>query len=418
MSTVDTERLRRLLGGADTRWVLDRVRSRIERGRPLTGPISLPTATPAQRRAIETLLGRAPSSGRSLTVSLNELDAVIRRSGAHADGIGAAVIALTGPVVVHAEARALLADAWELALAPLAAVAARRPGLSPWFEHATARGLFKRLCGTPERAVPIIASAARLLDVLPLSGSPLSQVAHEAAGDTHALDHSRPLATVALSAIRHTWWPGAVATDSPAQLRRALWDSVGVATDELSSTALALNLPVGDTAPGLAQILHIAGELGEPIVLTLRQLARQRVTFAPAPVFICENPAVVLAAANAMAANCPALVCVNGQPTGAVLRLLSLLDGVGCTLLYHGDFDWGGIRIANLLWHRYSLRPWRFDAQSYRDRLYCGSGALRGTPAVALWDADLSAAIERHGIRVEEEAVLPDLLSDLAGSAQ
>jgi uncharacterized protein (TIGR02679 family) len=82
-------------------------------------------------------------------------------------------------------------------------------------------------------------------------------------------------------------------------------------------------------------------------------------------VFVCENPAVVLAAANALGATCPPLVCVGGQPTAAVLRLLSLLAEAGCSPRYHGDFDWGGLRIANLLWNRYPMRPWRFDTPSY-----------------------------------------------------
>jgi uncharacterized protein (TIGR02679 family) len=417
MSRVDAERLRRLLGADDTRWVLERVRARIERGRPLTGTISLPTATQAQRRAIERLLGRAPRPGRSLTVSLADLDTVIRRSGVHSDGLGAAVIALTGPVVVLADARAALTHAWELALAPLAAIAARRPALAPWVEQATARGLVKRLCGTPEQATPIVASAARLLDVLPLAGTPLSRVAHEVAGDAHALDHGRPLATVVLSAIRQTWWAGTTGAYSPAQRRRALWDSVGVVSDELSSTALALNLPVADGPSGLARILHIARELGEPIVLTLRQLARRTATFDPVPVFVCENPAVVLAAANAIGPRCPPMVCVSGQPTAAVLRLLSLLTDAGCALRYHGDFDWGGIRIANLLWNRYPMAPWRFDARSYLAQAARGSVAVGGTPVGAVWDDDLRAAIERHAVRIEEEAVLSDLLSDLVGAA-
>jgi uncharacterized protein (TIGR02679 family) len=417
MSTVDIDRLRRVLGGDETRWVLERVRGRIERGRPLAGPISLPNATPAQRRAAETLLGRAPRPGRSLTVSLTDLDTVIRQSGVHSGGLGPAVIALTGPVTVRADAQAELTRAWQSALAPLAALAARRPPLTPWFDHAMARGLVKRLCGTPEQAVPVVTSAARLLKILPLSGAPLSQVAHEAAGDTHALDHGRPLATIVLSAIRHTWWTATTAVASPAQRRRALWDSVGIVTDELSTTALALNLPVAIEASGLARILHIARELGEPIVLTLRQLIRHQVSFDPVPVFVCENPTVVLAAANALGVASPPLVCVNGQPTAAVLRLLSLLTDAGCDLRYHGDFDWGGIRIANLLWNRYSMRPWRFDTRSYLDQVPRGSSTLRGTPANAVWDSELSTAVAQHAVRIEEEAVLPDLLADLARPA-
>src|SRR5258708_37229970 len=120
MSTVDVSRLRRLLGGEETRWLVERVRSRLERGRALVGSVSLFEATPAERRAVETLLGRPPGSGRSLTVSLDDIDAVIHRSGLHPGGLRAAVVALTGPAVVLAEAPAQIQTAWAHGMAPLA----------------------------------------------------------------------------------------------------------------------------------------------------------------------------------------------------------------------------------------------------------------------------------------------------------
>jgi len=97
-----------VLGGEGTRWVLDRVRARLERGQELVGPISLGEATPEQRRAIETLFGRPARLGRSVTVSLSELDTLVRRSGLHADGLAAAVVALTGPISTALGAQATL----------------------------------------------------------------------------------------------------------------------------------------------------------------------------------------------------------------------------------------------------------------------------------------------------------------------
>jgi uncharacterized protein (TIGR02679 family) len=128
---------------------------------------------------------------------------------------------------------------------------------------------------------------------------------------------------------------------------------------------------------------------------------------------VCENPAVVLAAANALGPAGPPLVCVGGQPTAAVVRLLTHLAEAGCALHYHGDFDWGGIRIANLLWGRLPMRAWRFDTRSYVERVPRRSAPLRGRPVAAVWDPDLRPAIERHGVRLAEEAVLADLLADL-----
>ncbi|MEB0307590.1 DUF2399 domain-containing protein, partial [Cryobacterium sp. 10I1] len=77
---------------------------------------------------------------------------------------------------------------------------------------------------------------------------------------------------------------------------------------------------------------------------------------APALVSVCENPAVIAAAADRYGAGAGAgagagggfvpIVCVNGQPGAAVLRLLTQLVEGGSRLRYHGDFDAGGVTIA------------------------------------------------------------------------
>src|SRR5258705_13123907 len=64
-------RLHRLLGGPGA-WLVRRARDRLEAGPPLTGPVTLPPATPEQRRAVERLTGRAARSGASLAVCLPE----------------------------------------------------------------------------------------------------------------------------------------------------------------------------------------------------------------------------------------------------------------------------------------------------------------------------------------------------------
>src|SRR4051794_26432187 len=94
----DTDRLRRLLGGPDTAWLVKRVRHRLERGGTLTGTITLTNAAPAQRRAVELLLGRRAGTGASLSVSLTEVDRVLRASGVSPEGLAAAVEALDGPI--------------------------------------------------------------------------------------------------------------------------------------------------------------------------------------------------------------------------------------------------------------------------------------------------------------------------------
>ncbi|WP_250285847.1 DUF2399 domain-containing protein, partial [Frankia sp. CiP1_Cm_nod2] len=134
-------------------------------------------------------------------------------------------------------------------------------------------------------------------------------------------------------------------------------------------------------------------------------------------VWMCENPIVLASAADALGGDCPPLVCVNGQPSAAVLRLLDLLAAEGARFAYHGDFDWGGIHIGNGLLERVPWRPWRFDTQAYRATLArVTGGELAGRrPVEASWDAELRPALQHHGVRVDEELVLPDLIADLAG---
>lgn len=81
---------------------------------------------------------------------------------------------------------------------------------------------------------------------------------------------------------------------------------------------------------------------------------------------------------------------------------------------YHRDFDWGGIRIANVLHDRVPFTPWRFDTASY---LAAGEAGrpLTGTPVEARWDPVLTTTMHHAGRRIEEELVLDDLMGDLSG---
>jgi uncharacterized protein (TIGR02679 family) len=108
------------------------------------------------------------------------------------------------------------------------------------------------------------------------------------------------------------------------------------------------------------------------------------------------------------------VVCTSGQPGAAVLHLLRQLASAGAVLRYHGDFDWGGLRIGNVVFARVPAAPWRFRAADYRAAAQRGQN-LTGIPVVAAWDSELGAAMHRTGIAVEEEHVIDDLLTDLAG---
>lgn len=185
--------------------------------------------------------------------------------------------------------------------------------------------------------------------------------------------------------------------------------------DDLLCNVLALGLRPEGAGP-LAGSLRALASHGEPAVLTLRQLARGDLAFPPLPrVRVCENPAVIAAAADRLGATCPPLVCVAGIPNQAAWTLLARLAESGAEIAYHGDFDGGGIVIANAIARRFpSFRPWRFGASDYRAAFTrTGEPLAPGAIPTALWDPDLAPAMEQAGVAVEEEAVLGELLKDL-----
>lgn len=404
---IDTERLRRLLGAPELAWLVERIRRRLEREQPLTGPVSLPAPTEAQRAAAERLLGRAPRAGRSLTVRLDAVDAVLRRSGISPDGLAAAVTALTGPVTPLSRVRHDETHAWQEAYAPLDALARDLPCLADWTVRLRTEGLVRRLARTPDAAGSLLAGTTRALRALPVDPAmSLPAFAARVLGSPHALDDGKPLATLTLSGIRAlTGYPDGSGTE----WRREAWASAGLLRDDVSSTVLTLNLR-GTPA------LDWMADAGEPCVLTLRQLVHAPLVSAPPRVWICENPAILATAADAHGADCPPLICLQGQPSAAALTLLRHLHESGAALVYHGDFDWGGLRIASVLLRRVPWRPWRYTATDYRSFAATAQGLppLTGTPAEAPWDHALAPAMAELGVRVEEEVALALLLADLA----
>ncbi len=413
MGVIDEGRLERLLGGADLAWLVARVRKRIERGESLDTTVTLPDATSSQRAAVQRLLGRPPVQGRGLTVSLSTVDQLLRDSGASSAGLEAAITALTGELVDRRSAAAGLEQSWRLAFEPLYAAVEQRPELAEWLAGLGRSGLARRLAGTPAAAGPLLADLAAVVRELPTGGEPLGRFAARLTGRAHALDDGEPLATLVLSAARAL---SGLEPGSGAEWRREVWASVGVLRDELSASVLTLGLP-GNPESATGRALGALRDDGQPAVLTLRQVVRDEIRVRTPWVFVCENPVVVSTAADGLGQDCAPLVCTNGQPSAAVMHLLRRLVADGARLVYHGDFDWGGIRIGNVVFDRLPASSWRFDAADYQataravpQRVH----ALSGPPVTASWDPALAQAMTTIGRALEEEHVLDQLLSDLA----
>ncbi|GAB2894569.1 TIGR02679 family protein [Streptomyces mayteni] len=411
---LDLPRLTRLLGAPELSWLLVAARRRMANDTPLSGTVSLTDPTEAQRAAAERLLGRAPRSGKTLTLSLDAVDAVLRRAEISPGGLAEAVVTLTGPVPSHAETARREADHWQAAFAPLTTLVGRRPELSSWLDGLHATGLARRLATTPEEATPLLATLTAVLSQLPTPATERATFAARVCGAAHALDDGRPLATLTFGAIQ-------ALTGTPpgdgAEWRRQVWASAGLLRDELSSTVLTLGLP-GDPTTPTGRALAALHEAGQPAVLTLRQLTLTPPSPLTGVIHVCENPTVLSAAADRLGPACPPLVCLQGQPGTAALTLLRALAAGGARLHYHGDFDWGGLRIANILLRHVPWHPWRYTATAYRSATttpHPTPRRLTGTVTTATWDPDLAPAMSAAGVVVEEELVLADLLADLAG---
>ncbi len=420
MGQVDLGRLNRLLGDPELAWVLDRVRRRMERGQSLEGPVTRNTATPAERDAVARLFGRSPRAARGVSVSLDELDALLRRSGIHHGGLGEAVVALTGPVAVLADITATETQALADAFARVESACQDRPALSTWISRVRTSGRAKRLVGgSPETGRELLDGVAAVLAALPVSpGESLSTFAARVCGRAHALDEGSPLGTLALGAARALAGlepPGP--DESAAEARREAWAAVGVLCDELSSTVLTLGLRGDGSATG--RILAAAFECREPVWLTLRQLVRTPVHWRARDVrcvLVVENPSVVALAADTLGTRAAALVCTNGQPRAATMVLLRALAAAGVELHHHGDFDWSGIAIGNLLQRRLPIEPWQFDREAYLHavRNHPHTAPLTGAPVTPSWDPELLCAMRTAGHQVEEELVAYELLELLA----
>jgi uncharacterized protein (TIGR02679 family) len=102
-----------------------------------------------------------------------------------------------------------------------------------------------------------------------------------------------------------------------------------------------------------------------------------------------------------------------------VTTLLRDLVERGHKLRYHGDFDWPGITIANLLIGRYHCRPWHFRSTHYLRALsnlapvVAEVPILSEPPVAAGRDAELTSEMAQAKRAVHEEVVLQELIGDL-----
>ncbi len=93
--------------------------------------------------------------------------------------------------------------------------------------------------------------------------------------------------------------------------------------------------------------------------MTLRSLvAATPLSFAHETVLVCENPAVVSAAAERLGGASPPLLCTGGWPNTAVTTLLEALSASGCELRVQCDGDSEGQAIHSHVRREHGAVPW------------------------------------------------------------
>jgi uncharacterized protein (TIGR02679 family) len=392
--------------------VVVRLVARLRRGKPLQGRLGISAPNESERRAIAGLCGCSLGSSQAIAVDLDALSILATRDGRFASLDEFVEIVHGRPIASEIADRQKRRLAWSELWQHACQRAHGAPHLERWLENARTRSWIRKLAaGDLQQSQTLLESMFKVIEHLPASPPLLlAQLAAEICGDSHALDRDTSLGRLTMRAL-------AARANRPrpraASEIRALWASAGVVLDELSSTVLVLNLRASAETP-LGDVLNRLQIAGEPGRLTFRQLLGQspcEFLIDNREVYVCENPAVVAAAANRWGADCRPLVCVEGQPNLAADRLLHLFVMQGISLRYHGDFDWGGIRIAARLWHRFRFIPWRFTCDDYL-RSPVGR-TLTGRPANAPWDQGLTSAMQLAGTAVHEEAVVGELVTDL-----
>ena len=416
-------RLQRLLGGDPLALLRRRLRKCFEHA-PLDSPVErlcLSKLTAEEHAALAALLGRGQRPSKSLSIDVQLIDAALQRAGI-APSLRHALEQLDGPIIHRATEQQRLERLWSEVIG-----GCKHPDLEALLETAGGFGLLKRLAGQDApRATQLCQRVEAVLQRLPASGVPRSQLAADALGDAHALDDGQAAATLVLAAWRRRVpsarddgdnMPLASSDNGDArrtadkERSRAVWARAGVLVNELARPALFLNLPAHDAERN-------GWPPGEPAYASLRSLLRSppRWNVAGRKIHVCENANFLAIAADHWGARCAPLVCTDGAPAAAQQCVLSQMVQAGARLYYHGDFDWPGLWIGNCVIRRYGARPWRFNAADYLAALQTASRfgqVLKGRAVEAIWDSALTTAMQAHQVAIAEEAVASLLLQDL-----
>jgi uncharacterized protein (TIGR02679 family) len=336
---------------AGPRKVLAAARRRLEAGHGLDGSPLRVDLTPDERAEVGRLLGTTwVRSGRA--VGARALDRAVGSLGADVAGLLAATGAPVDDLRAdRAAARQKVVLERELAARTLADAGVPADAVTAWLSR---RGLPAAGRG---QLFDLTTRCARVWQLLPTPDGGrvlLTVLAASSLDDPHALDRGSPVATGLLRLLGHD------APDSAEAWRRA-WDEHGIDCDPVSSRVLVMNLRLSGAA-ACVRLTEAADS--EPLWLTLRSLSGAFRT-EDTDVFVCENPSVVIAAADELGPTSRPLVCTNGRPSAATMRLLTELAASGAVLHVRADDDPTGQEIVRGIMKAIpSAQLWRFARRS------------------------------------------------------
>lgn len=399
------------------------------RGLESRGTLQLHDLDRDERHALSDVLGR-PVAGEAIRLSLPDLAQRLRSR----TGLDLAVVirSMTGRPLTDRAARrhedaARRDEPFVAARAWLASAGRDRDDetaawVQDWLDGLRLDGILTRV-RDPARVIVTALEVLDERDVLWSDGPrdaargavrvvARTELAARVTGSAHGLDDGTKASLVVLRAAAARLGAG---LPRRAADRRALWESLGVVVDRVSTTCLTWNLLLDKGSAAVGPGAEVVGRSVEGV-------APRHVTWwdldaglewAPGQsVLVCENPRTLEAIADAVPEPGFGVVCTMGRANLVVREVLARLGRAGAGLRYHGDFDWAGLSLANECVAGFGAVPWLMTVDDYASGH--GAVALRGTPVEAAWDPELAPAMRTRGLAVHEEAVLDVLLARLA----
>lgn len=381
----------------------EQIRARLEaHGTDNRGRLKLPALPSPARLALQALIDRAPGK----TVDLAALEAGLVRLGI-GDDLAGGLAVLGYPVSDQpAQRRAKRAERQETRRAVRAIARTWPESWAPkWIDSVIRAGVLRDF--DTGQARTLLHQVRSVLDYLEHDHpAPISRVdlAAQVLGSAHALDTGTRVEAAVTRALGFSL--GAASG-------RDLWARAGVHFDLTSAPVLTWRLPMTNDCR-LEPLVAAARHAGIPLHLSRFALEKHPASVPRgSAILVVENPRVVEAAAQSRTST--PIVSTNGQPSSAVLLLLTQLREAGAELRYHGDFDAAGLAICERL-TRLGLRPWRMDVADYRHALATADaeGAVLPTDANAAgptsWDPNLQHVFDRERRIVHQERLLPILI--------